>query len=216
MASSRNRPNVKPSVGILYALLALFQPVAAGSESDFLSIAQDSISGVVHRVGTAGQCTLLVTPDGRQFELRGFSTISDGALVRLRGQITPIRQPACRTPFAITAADHDPSSFQPAQREFIDHPAGEGEAFKYSGRVRNVPGEGGCWRLDTDFGKSFELHGGGSSLYQDGLMVEVTGVPINETASTCQLGSLLDVKSYRLSSKTMPAPRLRVVNPVRQ
>jgi hypothetical protein len=214
MASSRKRPYVEQSVGILYALLTLFQPVAA--ETDFLSVAQDSISGVVHRVGTAGQCTLLVTPDGRRFELRGFSTISDGALVTLKGKITPIRQPACRTPFVITGADDEPSPSQPAQQMILDRSAGEGQAFKYSGRVRKATHEGGCWRLDTDIGKSFELHGGGSRLYQDGLMVEVTGVPVNETASTCQVGSLLDVKSYRLSSKTMPAPRLSVVNPVRQ
>ncbi len=43
---------------------------------------------------------------------------------------------------------------------------------------------------------------------------EVTGVPINDTAGICQVGSYLYVKSYRaLSAKAVPAPRLRVLDP---
>lgn len=173
-----------------------------------------SVSGVVHQAGEAGQCAVLVTHDGSQFELQGFSTIADGALVRLQGKIMPIRQPACRTTFAFTAINHDLPSSRPAPRVVLDNPTGE--AFKYSGRVRYAPVEGGCWRLDTDFGKSFELQGGGNSLYQDGLLVEVTGVPISQAVSICQVGSLLTVESYRISSKAVPTPYLRVLNPAKQ
>ena len=76
-----------------------------------------------------------------------------------------------------------------------------------SGTVVYVEKGGGCWRLDDDQGRSYELsHQALPALLHDGLRATVSGQPADESDTGCQVGLPLAVRRI-VSTETAPATR---------
>jgi hypothetical protein len=73
--------------------------------------------------------------------------------------------------------------------------AGTGE-FHLSGTVHFLESEGGCWRLDTDQGRRYELHAGQApdAVLQDGARVRVVVEPSREEGGVCRSAVPVDVR----------------------
>jgi hypothetical protein len=71
---------------------------------------------------------------------------------------------------------------------------GTGE-FRIFGTIRFVSSEGGCWVLDGNDGRRYELRTDQlpEQLRRDGTRVTVLGVQRDDWHSVCQVGSMLDV-----------------------
>jgi hypothetical protein len=75
---------------------------AAAAAVAFKEIPTSIIGGVIETRDNG--CVLLVTPHGRRYEVRGSTSLSEGAQVSLAGVIIPVRNPVCRAPLAITVS----------------------------------------------------------------------------------------------------------------
>lgn len=83
-----------------------------------------------------------------------------------------------------------------------------------TGTVDFVDVEGGCWRISAD-GKNFELINLANEFKQDGLLVDFNGTIRTDMASTCQVGTLVEItsianategteESVTITTETMP------------
>ncbi len=73
--------------------------------------------------------------------------------------------------------------------------SGTGE-LRISGTVHFLEVEGGCWQLETDSGRRYELQPeqAPASLLRDGARVSVVAQPAEGSATGCQVGMPLDVR----------------------
>ena len=74
--------------------------------------------------------------------------------------------------------------------------AGTGE-FHLSGTVHFDEAEGGCWRLETETGRRYELHAGQApaEVLQDGARIRVTVEPSREEGERCRGAVPVDVRT---------------------
>jgi hypothetical protein len=71
--------------------------------------------------------------------------------------------------------------------------SGTGE-LRISGTVHFLEVEGGCWQLETDSGRRYELQPEQAPLLRDGARVSVVAQPAGGSATGCQVGMPLDVR----------------------
>jgi hypothetical protein len=73
--------------------------------------------------------------------------------------------------------------------------AGTGE-LHISGRIRFLESEGGCWRLEGEDGRRYELHPdqAPAAILQDGARVRVVALPSEDSAGVCQSAMPVDVR----------------------
>ncbi|HXE56711.1 MAG TPA: hypothetical protein VNK43_01810 [Gemmatimonadales bacterium] len=102
---------------------------------------------------------------------------------------------ACGSPPA-RSPDPDPASK-------LEPPTPGGE-LRLRGTVRHVGVEGGCWRLETDDGRGFELHRGQAppEVLVDGAVVRLVARRRDDLMSLCQVGPILEV--VRVEAVTPP------------
>ena len=67
---------------------------------------------------------------------------------------------------------------------------------RISGTIHFLQIEGGCWQLEGDNGRRYELQPGQapSSVFRDGARVSLVGQPDAKWTSVCQVGMPLDVR----------------------
>jgi hypothetical protein len=70
------------------------------------------------------------------------------------------------------------------------------EVVNLTGTVRKLAVEGTCYQLNTDDGKKYELMGKFPKI--EGTRVQVRGVIATDTATICQVGQPVRVKSVRV------------------
>jgi hypothetical protein len=64
------------------------------------------------------------------------------------------------------------------------------------GTVRFIESEGGCWRLDGDDGRRYELHPGQApaAVLRNGIRVRLVAQPSEEPVGVCQAAMPVDVR----------------------
>jgi len=84
-----------------------------------------------------------------------------------------------------------------APKTFAQFPTSpsQSSSIDVTGVIRLVKVEGGCYSLETQDGRSYELLG--QFPRQDGLQVQVRGKLLQDTATICQIGQPLQVESVK-------------------
>jgi hypothetical protein len=68
------------------------------------------------------------------------------------------------------------------------------------GTIQKVAVEGGCYQLVASDGKNYELTG--KFPKRNGIKVRVRGEVVRDTATICQVGQLIRVKSFKVIRKS--------------
>ena len=102
--------------------------------------------------------------------------------------MSPGRLHVCLIPLVLLAAG-------PANRCELSTASGTGE-LRLVGTVHFLETEGGCWQLEAENGRRYELQPeqAPASLLRDGARVSVVGQPAEGSETGCRVGMPIDVR----------------------
>lgn len=138
----------------------------------------------------------------RSVNLNYLAAYDDGATLSrslamntiLRLLLAPLSATLLLTALPLQAVRATPAKVESLQTVAqFPSPPSQSSSINVTGVVRFVNVEGGCYRLETSDGRSFELLG--QFPKKDGLRVQVRGRLLRDTATVCQVGQPLQVES---------------------